>query len=77
LQTILETHDNFASIPPKIPEDVTEEEVLKEEELSPNIFGHFSDNIFQENFEIVHPYNTRSKTQNKPSSEVNNNVFPK
>jgi hypothetical protein len=36
-----------------------------------------SDNIFQANFEIVHPYNTRSKTQNKPPLEASKNVFPK
>jgi hypothetical protein len=77
LQTILEAHDNSTSTPPKNSEDVAEEEVEEEEESSPNIFRHFSDSIFQENFEIVHPYNTRSKTQNKPSSEVSNNVLLK
>jgi hypothetical protein len=77
LQTILESHDNYASIPPESPEDVAEEEVPEEEESSPNIFGHFSDSIFQANFETFHPYNTRSKTQNKPSSKVSNDVFPK
>jgi hypothetical protein len=77
LQTILEEHDNYVSTPPKNSEDISEEEVVEEEESSPNIFGHFSNSIFQENFEIVHPYNTRSKTQNKPSSEVSNNVLPK
>jgi hypothetical protein len=77
LQTILEAHDNLASVPPENSEDVVEEEVPEEEESSPNIFGHFSDSIFQANFETVHPYNTRSKTQNKPSSEVSNNVLPK
>jgi hypothetical protein len=77
LQTILEAHDNSASTPPESSEDVAEEEVPEEEDSSPNIFGHFSDSIFQANFETVHPYNTRSKTQNKPSSEVSNNVLPK
>jgi hypothetical protein len=77
LQTILETHDNFVYVPPESSKYVVEEEVLEEEESSPNIFGHFSNNIFQENFETVHPYNIRSKTQNKPSSKVSNNVFPK
>jgi hypothetical protein len=77
LQTILEAHDNSVSVPPENFEDVVEEEVPEEEESSPNIFGHFSDSIFQANFEIVHPYNTRSKTQNKPSFEVSNNVLPK
>jgi hypothetical protein len=77
LQTILEAHDNFASTPPENSEDVVEEEEPEEEESSPTIFGHFSDSIFQENFEIIHPYNTRIKTQNKPSSEVGKNVFPK
>jgi hypothetical protein len=72
LQTILEAHDNF--VPPESSEDVVEEEVAEEEESSPNIFGHFSDSIFQANFETVHPYNTRRKTQSKPSFEVSNNV---
>jgi hypothetical protein len=72
LQTILEAHDN--SVPPENPKGIIEEEVLEEEESSPNIFGHFSDNIFQANFETVHPYNTRRKTQSKPSSEMSNNV---
>jgi hypothetical protein len=39
---------------------MVQEEVLEEEESSPNIFGHFSDSIFQANFETVHPYNIRS-----------------
>jgi len=75
LQTILEAHDN--SVPPESSKYVAKEEVTEEEESSPNIFGQFGDNIFQANFETIHPYNTRSKTQNKPSSEVGNNVFPK
>jgi hypothetical protein len=75
LQTILEAHDN--SVPPESSEDIVEEEVAEEEDSSPNIFGHFSDSIFQANFETVHPYNTRSKTQSKPSSEMSNNVPPK
>jgi hypothetical protein len=75
LQTILEAHDN--SIRPKNSKDVVEEEVAEEEEASPNIFGHFSNSIFQANFETVHPYNTRSKTQSKLSSEMSNNVPPK
>jgi len=49
---------------------VVEEETTEEEESSPNIFGHFSNSIFQANFETVHPYNTISKTQNKPSSKT-------
>jgi hypothetical protein len=53
---------------------VVEEETVEEEESSPNIFGYFSDSIFQANFETVHPYNTRSKTQNKPSSEIGTNA---
>jgi hypothetical protein len=36
-----------------------------------------SDNIFQANFETVHPYNNKSKTQNKPAPEASKNVFPK
>jgi hypothetical protein len=35
------------------------------------------DNIFRANFEIVHPYNTRSKAQTKPAAETSKNVFPK
>jgi hypothetical protein len=53
---------------------VVEKETVDEDESSPNIFGHFSDNIFQANFETVHPYNTRSKTQNKPSFEIGTNA---
>jgi hypothetical protein len=77
LQTIIEAHDNFSSDPPKNYDDTVDEEVPKEENSSPPIFGHFSDSIFQANFEIVHPYNTRSKTQNKPPSEVSKNVLLK
>jgi len=73
LQTILEAQDNL--IPPKIPQEVVEQETIQEEESSPNIFGHFSDSIFQANFETVHPYNTRSKTTNKPSTE-NTTISP-
>jgi hypothetical protein len=35
------------------------------------------DNIFQANFKTIHPYNTRSKTTNKPSSENTTNIPPK
>jgi hypothetical protein len=62
-------------MPPQILEEVVEQETVQEEESSPNIFGHFLDSIFQANFETVHPYNTRSKTANKPSSE-NTVTFP-
>ena len=62
-------------MPPDIPEEVVEQETVQEEESSLNIFGHFSDSIFQANFETVHPYNTRSKIANKPSSENTTN-FP-
>jgi hypothetical protein len=72
IQTILEAHDNL--VPPENFEDVVEEETVEEEESYPNTFGHFSDSIFQANFETVHPYNTRSKTQNKPSSEIGTNA---
>jgi hypothetical protein len=75
LQTILEAQDNL--MPPEIPEEVVEQETVPEEESSLNIFGHFSDSIFQSNFEIVHPYNTRSKTTNKPSSENTTTLPPK
>jgi hypothetical protein len=64
-------------MPPEIPEEVVEQETVQEEESSPNIFGHFSDSIFQANFETVHPYNTRSKTTNKPSSENTTTSPPK
>jgi hypothetical protein len=77
LQTILEAHDNSVSVPPENFDDTVEEEVPEEEDSSPPLFGHLSDNIFQENFETVHPYNTRSKTQNKPAPETSKNVFPK
>jgi len=77
LQTILEAHDNSISSPPKNHDDVGVEETPDEEESSPPIFGHFSDNIFPENFEIVHPYNTRSKTQNKPLHKTSKNVVSK
>jgi hypothetical protein len=56
-------------MPLEIPQEVVEQETVQEEDSSPNIFGHFSDRIFQDNFETVHPYNTRSKTTNKPSTE--------
>jgi ribonuclease HI len=75
LQTILEAQDNL--MPPEIPQEVVEQETVQEEESSPNIFGHFSDNIFQANFETVHPYNTRSKTTNKPSTENTTTSPPK
>jgi ribonuclease HI len=75
LQTILEAQDNL--MPPEVPEEVVEQETVQEEESSPNIFGHFSDSIFQANFETVHSYNTRSKTTNKPSSENTTTLPPK
>jgi hypothetical protein len=75
LQTILEAQENL--MPPEIPEEVVEQETVQEEESSPNIFGHLSDNIFQANFETVHPYNTRSKTTNKPSAENTTTLPPK
>jgi hypothetical protein len=64
-------------MPLEIPEEVVEQEIVQEEESSLNIFGHFSDSIFQDNFEIVHPYNTRNKTTNKPSSENTTTLPPK
>jgi hypothetical protein len=64
-------------MPPEIPQEVVEQEIVQEEESSPNIFGHFSDNIFQANFETVHRYNTRSKTTNKPSTENTTTSSPK
>jgi hypothetical protein len=67
LQTILEAHDNSGFFPLENFDDTVEEEVPEEEDSSPPIFGHFSDSIFQVNFEIVHPYNTRRKTEQTPS----------
>ena len=75
MQTILEEHDDY--VLPESAEDVVEEEVAEEGESSPNIFEHFSDIIFQEKFETIHPYNTRRKKQSKPSSKMSNNVHPK
>jgi hypothetical protein len=75
LQTILESQDNV--MPPEIPEEVVEQETVQEEVPSTNIFGHFSYSIFQDNFETVHPYNTRSKTTNKPSCENTTTSLPK
>jgi hypothetical protein len=40
LQTILEYHDNSASLPPDNFEDVVEEGVPEEEDSSTSIFGH-------------------------------------
>jgi hypothetical protein len=62
---------------PEIPKEVVEQETVQEEESSPNIFGHFSDSIFQANFKTVHPYNTRSKKTNKPSTEITTTSPPK
>jgi ribonuclease HI len=75
LQTILGAQDDL--IPPEIPQEEVEQETTQEEESSPNIFGHFSDSIFQANFETVHPYNTRSKTTNKPPAENTTTSPPK
>jgi hypothetical protein len=77
LQTILEAHDKSVSTPPENQDDAIEKETPNEEDSSPPIFLHLSNNIFQANFETVHPYNTRSKTQNKPSPETNRNVVSK
>jgi hypothetical protein len=75
LQTILGAQDDL--IPPDIPQEEVEQETIQEEESSPNIFGHLSDSIFQANFETVHPYNTRSKTTNKPPVENTTTLPPK
>jgi hypothetical protein len=52
-----------------------------EEDSSPPTIGHFSDSIFQANYETVHenqhPYNTRSKYQSNsqnPSPVPNKNT---
>jgi ribonuclease HI len=75
LQTILGAQDDL--IPPEIPQEEVEQETTQEEESSPNIFGHFSDSIFQANFETVHPYNTRSKTTSKPPADNTTTSLPK
>jgi hypothetical protein len=77
LQTILETCDNSISAPPENHDDTGQEETLDEEDSSPPIFGHLSDNIFQANFETIHPYNTQSKTQDKPLPKTSRNVISK
>jgi hypothetical protein len=77
LQTLLEAHDNSIYAPPDDRDDTGVEETPEEEESSPPIIGHLSNNIVQENFENFHPYNTRSKTQNKPPPETSKNVFSK
>jgi hypothetical protein len=64
-------------MPPEIHKEVVEQETVQEEDSSPNIFGNFLDSILQANFETVHPYNTRSKTTNKPSSENTTTSPPK
>jgi hypothetical protein len=68
----LKAHDNL--VPLEIFEDMVEQETVEEDEPSPNIFGHFSDSMFQANFETVHPYNTKRKTHNKPSYEIGTNA---
>ena len=75
LQTILGAQDDL--IPPQITQEEVEQETTQEEESSPNIFGHFSDSIFQANFETVHPYNTRSKTTSKPPTDNTTTSPPK
>jgi hypothetical protein len=75
LQTILGSQDDL--IPPESPQEEVEQETTQEEESSPNIFGHLSDSIFQANFETVHPYNTRSKTANKPPADNTDNSTSK
>jgi hypothetical protein len=75
LQTILGPQDDL--VPPKIPQEEVEQETTQEEESSPNIFGHLSDSIFQANFDTVHPYNTRSKTANKPPIDNTTTLPPK
>jgi hypothetical protein len=64
-------------MPPEIPQEEVEQETTQEEESSPNIFGHLSDSIFQANFETVHPYNTRSKTANRPPADNTATLPPK
>jgi hypothetical protein len=51
IQMILEAHDNL--IPPEIPEDVAEQEIVEEDESSPNIFRNFwSKTTNKSSFEI-------------------------
>ena len=75
LQSILGAPDDL--IPPDFPQEEVEQETTQEEESSPNIFGHLSDSIFQDNFETVHPYNTRSKTTNKSPTDNTTTLPPK
>jgi hypothetical protein len=77
LQAILEAHDNVVFVPPENQDDTGDEETPDEEDSSPPIFRHLSDNIFQANFETVHPYNTRSKVQNKLPPETSRNMVSK
>ena len=81
MQEILEANDSVVSVPPKNQNDTGEEETPNEEESSPPVFVHLSDSIFQANFETVdknqHPYNTRSKVQNKSSPETSKNMVSK
>jgi hypothetical protein len=77
LKTILDEHDNFVSAPLENHDNMGEEETLEEEDSYPPIFENLLDNIFQANFETVHPYNTRSKTQIKPSTKTSKNVVSK
>jgi hypothetical protein len=65
LQTILEAHDNSASIPFENFEDVVEEEVLEEEESSPNIFGHFSEQYLLRKFQNYSPLQHKKKNTKK------------
>jgi hypothetical protein len=53
------------------------EEETPDEDSSPLVFGNLSDNIFQENFETVHPYNAQSKVQNKLPPETSMNMVSK
>jgi hypothetical protein len=87
MQSLLTGVDNTSDVPPEQQNDVENEDegTPNEEDSSPPSFRHFSDNIFQANFETVHnnqhPYNTRSKNQpkdqNKSAPDTNKNATSK
>jgi hypothetical protein len=87
IQAILYGDDISSIVPPKHQNDAEneDEETPNEEDSSPPVFGHLSDNIFRANFETIHnnqhPYNMRSKVQfkyqNKYALEANKNTISK
>lgn len=75
----MDGNDSFFSVPPENQNDAGEEETPDEEDPSPPFFGHLSDNVFHENFEIFHKnqhlYNTLSKVKNTSSPEASKNML--